>query len=102
MAGIGFGIRDLLRRDTFLGSFRAYAYAGVIGSGPWILSFLGILLIHLLGRRLGIPTRLITQFQTSVTYVIAFSLIGSGAVTLAFTRYASDRIYENRPDRLAP
>lgn len=102
MAGIGFEIRKLLDRDTFLGSFRAYAYAGVIGSGPWILSFLGILLIHLLGRRLDIPTRLITQFQTSVTYVIAFSLIGSGAVTLAFTRYASDRIYENRPERLAP
>ena len=58
MAGIGFGIRDLLRRDTFLGFFRAYAYAGVIGSGPWILSFAGILLIHILGRRLGIPVRL--------------------------------------------
>lgn len=102
MAGIGFEIRRLLDRDSFMGSFRAYTYAGIIGSGPWILSFLGILLIHLLGRRLGIPTRLITQFQTSVTYVIAFSLIASGALTLAFTRYASDRIYENRPDRVVP
>lgn len=102
MAGIGFEIRKLLNRDSFLGSFRAYAYAGIIGSGPWILSFAGILLIHLLGRRLGIPVRLITQFQTSVTYVIAFSLIFSGAITLAFTRFASDRIYEERPDRVAP
>src|SRR5207248_879886 len=100
MAGIGFGIRDLLRRDTFLGFFRAYAYAGVIGSGPWILSFAGILLIHILGQRLGIPVRLITQFQTSVTYVIAASLVFSGVLTLSFTRYASDRIYENRPERV--
>jgi polysaccharide biosynthesis protein PelG len=102
VAGIGFGIRDLLRRDGFLGFFRAYAYAGVIGSGPWILSFAGILLIHILGRRLGIPVRLITQFQTSVTYVIAVSLVLSGALTLAFTRFASDRIYEGRPERVGP
>jgi len=102
MAGIGFGIRDLLRRDTFLGFFRAYTYAGVIGSGPWILSFAGILMIHILGRQLGIPVRLITQFQTSVTYVIAASLVFSGVLTLSFTRYASDRIYENRPERVGP
>lgn len=102
MAGIGFEIRNLLRRDSFLGFFRAYAYAGVIGSGPWILSFAGILLIHILGRRLGIPVRLITQFQTSVTYVIAASLIFSGILTLAFTRYAADRIYEDRHDKVAP
>ena len=102
MAGIGFGIRELIRKDTFLGFLRAYAYAGVIGSGPWILSFAGILLIHALGRRLGIPVRLITQFQTSVTYVIAGSLVFSGILTLAFTRYASDRIYEEKPERVAP
>lgn len=102
MAGIGFEIRELLRRDSFLGFFRAYAYAGVIGSGPWILSFAGILLIHILGRRLGIPVRLITQFQTSVTYVIASSLVFSGILTLAFTRYASDRIYEDKPERVGP
>lgn len=97
MAGIGFEIRRLLHRESFLGAFRAYAYAGLIGSGPWILSFLGILLIHLLGRRLGIPPLRITQFQTSVTYVIAFSLIGSGLLTLTFTRFASDRLFEEKP-----
>ncbi len=102
MAGIGFEIRKLLDREGFLGSFRAYSYAGIIGSGPWILSFVGILLIHILGRRLGIPTQLITQFQTSVTYVIAFSLMASGTVTLAFTRYASDRLYEQKPERIGP
>lgn len=102
MAGIGFEIRRLLDRDRFLGFFRAYAYAGVIGSGPWILSFAGILLIHLLGRQLGIPVRLITRFQTSVTYVIAASLVFSAILTLAFTRYASDRIYEKQPERVAP
>ena len=102
MAGIGFEIRKLLNQDRFLGVFRAYTYAGLIGSGPWILSFLGILLIHILGRKMGIPSLLIVRFQTSVTYVIAFSLITSGILTLSFTRYASDRIFENKPEDLAP
>ena len=34
MAGIGFELRKLLRKDTLLGLIRAYAYAGVISSGP--------------------------------------------------------------------
>ncbi len=102
MAGIGFEIRNLLRKDSFLGFFRAYTYAGVIGSGPWILSFAGILIVHIAGRRLGIATHLITQFQTSVTYVIAASLVFSSLFTLAFTRYASDRLYEEKVHRIAP
>lgn len=102
MAGIGFEIRNLLRKDSFLGFFRAYTYAGVIGSGPWILSFAGILIVHLAGRRLGIATHLITQFQTSVTYVIAASLVFSAVLTLAFTRYASDRIFEDKTHRIVP
>ena len=36
MAGIGFELRRLLRKDTLLGLIRAYAYAGVISSGPWV------------------------------------------------------------------
>ena len=38
MAGIGFELRKLLRKDSLLGLVQAYAYAGVIGSGPWVLS----------------------------------------------------------------
>ena len=45
MAGIGFELRRLLRKDTLLGLIRAYAYAGVISSGPWVLSIIGILII---------------------------------------------------------
>ena len=34
MAGIGFELRKLLARDNLLALLRAYAYAGVISSGP--------------------------------------------------------------------
>lgn len=48
MAGIGFELRKMLKRDSLLGLLRAYTYAGIISSGPWILSIVGILLIGIL------------------------------------------------------
>ena len=42
------------------------------------------------------------QFQVSVTYLIAASLIVTGALQLSFTRFISDRLFERRPDRVLP
>ena len=67
MAGIGFELRRLLRKNTLLWLVEAYAYAGIIGSGPWVFSILGILLIGLVSASGVGPSLLITQFQTSVT-----------------------------------
>ncbi len=102
MAGIGFELRKLLKKDTLSGLLQAYAFAGVIGSGPWVLSILGILIIGLLSTAVVVPSVLITQFQTSVTYLIASSLILTGGLQLAFTRYVSDRLFEKRDAFVMP
>lgn len=96
MAGIGFEIRKLLRKNTLMGLIEAYTYAGIIGSGPWILSIVGILLIGLYSVSMVYPKILVAQFQTSVTYLVASSLILSGIVQLAFTRFVSDRLFEKK------
>ena len=98
MAGIGFELRKMLRRDSLSGLIGAYAYAGVISSGPWVLSIVGILLIGLLWVGFVIPGVLIAQFQVSVTYLIACSLILTGPMQLSFTRFTSDRLFERRDD----
>ncbi len=102
MAGIGFELRKMLRRDSLSGMVGAYAYAGVISSGPWVLSILGILLIGMLSVGLIIPGLLITQFQVSVTYLIAGSLVLTGPMQLSFTRFTSDRLFERRADLVLP
>ena len=48
MAGIGFELRRLLRDRSFLGLLRGYGYAGLITSGPWVFSIVGVLLIGIL------------------------------------------------------
>lgn len=102
MAGIGFELRNIMRDDTYWGLLRAYTYAGVISSGPWLLSIMAILLIGILSNPVVVPSFLITQFQTSLTYLIAASLILSGALQLAFTRYISDRLFEQDRNRVLP
>ncbi|MFC5302103.1 exopolysaccharide Pel transporter PelG [Azospira restricta] len=102
MAGIGFELRKLLQKDTLLGLLQAYTFAGIIGSGPWVLSILGILIIGLLSNTVVVPSYLVTQFQTSVTYLIASSLILTGGVQLAFTRFVSDRLFEQRDELVIP
>ena len=98
MAGIGFELRRLLRKNTLLGLVEAYAYAGIISSGPWVFSILGILAIGLISASIATPSFTITQFQTSVTYLVVSSLVLTGLVQLAFTRFVSDRLFEKRND----
>ena len=102
MAGIGFELRKLLKRDSYFSLIQAYTYAGIIGAGPWVLSILGVQAIGFMSLAVVVPDFLITQFQVSVTHLIAGSLILTGVLQLAFTRYISDRLFEKRDDMVLP
>ncbi len=82
MAGIGFELRRLLKRENLLGLIQAYGYAGVISSGPWVLSIVGILIIGVLSYAVVLPDVRIVQFQVTVTYIIAISPILTGVFQL--------------------
>ena len=102
MAGIGFELRKILKRNSYFALFQAYSYAGLISSGPWVLSILGVLFIGLLAFGSVSPADQITQFQVSVTYLIATSLILTGVLQLGFTRYTADRLFEKDDSRILP
>ena len=55
MAGIGFELRKLLRKESYLGLLQTYAYASIISSGPWVLSIVGIIVIGLLSVAVVVP-----------------------------------------------
>lgn len=102
MAGIGFEIRKILHKNTLLSVFEAYGYAGLIGSGPWVLSILALLIIGIMSFGFVIPQELIVQFLTSVTYMMASSLILTGGLQLLLTRYVSDLFFQRKNDRVLP
>ena len=102
MAGIGFELRKLLAQNNLTGVLQAYLYASIIGSGPWVLSIVGILVIGLVSSAVAAPGLMVTQFQVSVTYLIAGSLILTGFVQLSFTRFIADRLYEKKEAIVLP
>ena len=102
MAGIGFELRKLLRTKSFLGMLRAYGFAGAISSGPWLLSIFSVLAIGILGRDSGDAGRDMVRFQISVTYLIATTLILTGGLQLALSRFVADRLFEKKPYLVLP
>jgi uncharacterized membrane protein len=101
MAGIGFELRKLLQRDSYAGLLKAYAYAGVISSGPWVLSIIGILLVGMIAAG-SAADREVTRFQVMVTWLILCSLVLTGPIQLSFTRWVADRLFERRRDLIVP
>ncbi|MDX1253201.1 MAG: exopolysaccharide Pel transporter PelG [Gammaproteobacteria bacterium] len=102
MAGIGFELRKLLRRESYVGLIQAYGFAGIISAGPWVLSIVGVMLIGVLSLGAMDPPRQVAQFLVSVTYLMAASLILTGALQLMFTRFVADRLFEKRHDVILP
>ena len=96
MAGIGFELRRMLQKKSIGGRGQAYAYAAVIGNGPWVLSMVAILAIGLIHTRKNLPSDFVAQFQVSITYLMAFSLILTSPLQLMFTRFVADRLFERR------
>ena len=101
MAGIGFELKKMMAGKGWLGVAQAYTYSGIIGSGPWVLSILGILLASALGlSRSGVDQS--AEFMSSVTYLIATSLVLSGVLQLLFVRFMADRVYEGKAEWVLP
>lgn len=102
MAGIGFRLRELVKTDTLSGLLLAYGFSGIISSGPWVLSIVGILLIGIINTENFFTPPFVGQFQISVTYLMAMSLILTGPLQLMLTRFIADRLYEKHDEKVLP
>ena len=101
MAGIGFELKKILNRQTFLGDLTAYLYAAMVSSGPWLMS---IVCLAVLGAYQGAGLTGLEHalFRSTVVYTYAFSLILVGIVQMIATRYMADRLYEKKIDDILP
>ena len=102
MAGIGFELRRLMRKDTLYAIMQIYTYAGLISSGPWVISIVAILVIGLFATVNTAQSMIVEQFQVTISYLMAGSLILSSPLQMMFTRFAADRIFEKRDYMILP
>ena len=102
MAGVGFSLRKLSGDDTYAGFIRLYGAAGIISSGPWLLSILTLLFIGLIGREFVPDPVALQRFQVAVSWLFAGSLLWTGPFQLMFTRFAADREFADELDETLP
>ncbi len=99
MAGIGFKLRKLSDEGTLVETMWAYAAAGVITSGPWILSVLALGVAAAVARSAGLGAE---RFMAILVYTYAFSMILTAAQQNLITRYLADRLYQGDAGRHLP
>ena len=102
MAGIGFELRKMIKKEDLLSLFKAYGYSAVISSGPWIISIISIIVSGYISYPYVENKKDVIAFQVSVTYLLALSLIYTGLFQLYFSRYISDRLFEKNYSAVLP
>lgn len=93
MAGIGFELRRILAKDTYTSMVTGYFYATVISSGPWLMSVISLafLAIYTIAF-LAFEQRQL--FASTIVYIYAGSLVGTGLTQMLVTRYLADALYQ--------
>ncbi|WP_456485326.1 exopolysaccharide Pel transporter PelG [Hydrogenimonas sp.] len=104
MAGIGFELRKILKKNSLFSLGKVYGYAAILSSGPWVISIIAIIIVGFVNISTRGKMNETVQFQIVITYAIALasSLIITGFIQLPFTRYIADLIYARREEKVLP
>ena len=97
MAGIGFELRRLGRRDDLLGPMAAIVHAAIVAAGPWLYTVLVILMISEVTRGV-IGEEELATFRVLLVYVFSISLVATTPVTMIGTRVLADDLFLRRYD----
>lgn len=99
MAGIGFELKKLLRKDELHSKLSAFLYTGLVTNGPWLFSVVAMTCLMILGRRFTNEHDL-NHFMGINIYCFCFSMMFTGGSQLVITRYVSDCIFSNQESRV--
>jgi polysaccharide biosynthesis protein PelG len=92
VAGIGFVLRKLYRRDNLSGLVQAYAHSAMASTGPWLFTVLSLAIIIMITNRF-MGQAVLFDFRVIIIYNFCFSLVLSGPLFMVVTRYLADCIH---------
>ncbi|MBY0406823.1 MAG: exopolysaccharide Pel transporter PelG, partial [Rickettsiales bacterium] len=93
MAGIGFVLKRMIRRDDLVGVGNAYLHSSLISCGPWVFTIIALGIVYTLGGGDAFSQGYL-NLQASLFYNFAFSLIFTAPLHMVATRYIADCIYK--------
>lgn len=102
MAGIGYELRKIIKKDSLLSLVQTYSYASMLSSGAWVISILAILSVGLINITIYGKSSDLMHFQIIITYAFAFaaSILATGFIQLPLTRYIADLIFAKKEDEV--
>lgn len=101
MAGIGFELNKIVQRPGYTSLLQAYAYAGLIGSGPWLMAVISLGLLGTIFTRSTAfgDARL---FFVSISVIYGFTLVLTGPIQMVLTRYTADQEFTRSEEKIFP
>jgi len=102
MAGISFELKKILAEKKLTSLFKAFTYSAFLSSGSWVISIVSIILVSFVASGLVKNKAVVAEFQVSITYLIALSLIESGFFQYIYTRFVADTIFKKKYNNILP
>lgn len=102
MAGIGFELRKLFRKESLFTNIRAYAYSSLVTIGPMLLCMIMVVVMQKLQDYAGMPFLQKELFLAGSQYAFIFSLLLTSGFVMLLSRYVADRLYEKKYEDLLP
>ena len=91
MAGIGFELNKMARRDDLMGIAGAYLHSAFAIAGPWLFTVIALAITtYLYGGSQGVE---LMNFRAVIVYNFSFSLVLAAPVFMVMTRYLADQIH---------
>jgi len=101
VAGIGFALRELDRRESIFGSIASIGHGAVVAAGPWIFTVVALALIQH-GSVDVLTSEASHNFQGLVVYAFALSLLVTAPIVNVSIRLVADDIYSGRFQNVRP
>ena len=98
MAGIGFELRKIVKKESLVSLVKMYSYSAILSSGAWVISVIAILFIGLMNITISGSGTDVMRLQIIITYAFALaaSLVITGFFQLPLTRYIADLVFAKR------
>lgn len=91
MAGIGFELNKLAKRDDLMGIAAAYLHSAFAIAGPWLFTVIALAVTtYLYG---GESSTELLNFRSVIVYNFSVSLVLAAPIFMIMTRYLADHIH---------
>ncbi|MDF2881616.1 MAG: hypothetical protein K0R54_2173 [Clostridiaceae bacterium] len=102
MAGIGFELKKIFRKESISRLAGGVVYSTLVTVGPTIIVIITIILLYSILGLTSVPYAERELLSSTILYVFIFSLLTTSPFIGIMSRYIADKIYEEKYDDILP